>query len=52
MTPFVSTSPPHSFASSVPAKSASLQPATRYYWRVTVGDNKGNMATSSETACF
>ena len=37
---------------SVPAKGASLQPATRYYWRVTVGDNKGNMATSSETACF
>ena len=29
-----------------------LQPATRYYWRVTVSDNKGGQATSDETAYF
>ena len=29
-----------------------LQPATRYYWRVTVSDNKGHQATSAETAFF
>ena len=36
----------------VVAKGASLEPATRYYWHVTVKDNKGNEATSSETAFF
>lgn len=30
----------------------SLQPASRYYWHVTVNDNKGQKATSSETAFF
>ena len=30
----------------------SLQPATRYYWHVTVSDNKGHEATSTETAFF
>ena len=29
-----------------------LSPSTRYYWRVTVTDNKGNEATSTETAYF
>ena len=29
-----------------------LQPSTRYYWRVTVSDNKGHTATSQETAFF
>ena len=32
--------------------SITLNPSTRYYWRVTVTDNKGNEATSSETAYF
>ncbi|MBQ8047265.1 MAG: family 78 glycoside hydrolase catalytic domain [Prevotella sp.] len=36
----------------VPAKGASLQPSTRYYWHVSVRDNKDNEATSSETAWF
>lgn len=30
----------------------SLKPSTRYYWHVTVTDNKGNEATSAETAYF
>ena len=30
----------------------SLQPSTRYYWRVTVTDNYGNTATSEETSYF
>ena len=29
-----------------------LKPATRYYWKVTVADNKGETATSTETAYF
>ncbi len=29
-----------------------LQPSTRYYWSVTVWDNKGNEATSAEEAYF
>jgi len=29
-----------------------LKPSTRYYWYVTIRDNKGNEATSSETAYF
>ena len=29
-----------------------LQPRTRYFWRVTVTDNKGNTATSAEKAYF
>ena len=41
-------------ASSVGVKSSglSLKPSTRYFWHVTVQDNKGNVATSSETAYF
>lgn len=31
---------------------AGLLPSTRYYWTVTVRDNKGNEATSQETAYF
>lgn len=30
----------------------SLEPASRYYWHVTVKDNKGNQATSTEVAWF
>ena len=30
----------------------SLQPSTRYYWRVTVEDNKGHEASSAESAYF
>ncbi|MBQ6186858.1 MAG: family 78 glycoside hydrolase catalytic domain [Prevotella sp.] len=37
---------------SVPATGATLEPATRYYWSVTVSDNKGNKATSTEKAYF
>ncbi len=37
---------------SVKATGAKLEPATRYYWSVTVGDNKGGKATSAETAFF
>ena len=36
----------------VAATGAALEPATRYYWSVTVGDNKGNKATSTEIAYF
>lgn len=36
----------------VTAKGLQLQPSTRYFWRVTVWDNKGNEATSTETAYF
>lgn len=36
----------------VAAKGILLQPATRYYWHVTVRDNKGNEARSKETAYF
>ena len=36
----------------VVAKGISLQPATRYYWCVTVADNHGNEATSTEAAWF
>lgn len=36
----------------IPATGISLQPATRYYWQVTVTDNKGNEATSTEAAWF
>lgn len=36
----------------IPYDGAELQPSTRYYWTVTVWDNKGNEATSSEQAYF
>ena len=36
----------------VTASGLSLQPRTRYYWQVTVTDNKGNTAVSSEKAYF
>jgi len=36
----------------VPYKGAALQPSTRYFWKVKVRDNKGNTATSAETAYF
>ena len=36
----------------VKANGLSLKPSTRYYWHVTVQDNKGNMSTSTETAYF
>ncbi len=36
----------------VTVKGFTLRPSTRYYWRVTVWDNKGNEATSSEIAYF
>ncbi|MBQ6652509.1 MAG: alpha-rhamnosidase, partial [Prevotella sp.] len=36
----------------VPATGITLQPATRYYWRVSVTDNHGHSATSTELAWF
>ena len=36
----------------VPARGIALQPATRYFWHVTVSDNKGNTVTSTEAASF
>ena len=36
----------------VPATGAQLLPSTRYYWHVSVTDNKGHEAQSSETAYF
>ena len=36
----------------VTIKDLPLQPATRYHWQVTVCDNKGGKATSTEKACF
>ena len=36
----------------VPAKGFSTSPRTRYYWQVSVTDNKGNTATSTENAYF
>ena len=36
----------------VTAQGLTLNPSTRYFWHVTVWDNKGNQATSSETAYF
>ncbi len=36
----------------IPYEGNSLQPSTCYYWNVTVWDNKGNEASSTETACF
>ena len=39
-------------SSNVPAAGINLQPSTRYYWTVTVKDNKGNEARSSEQAYF
>ena len=36
----------------VTATGCSLKPSTRYYWHVTVQDNKGNEATSTEIAYF
>lgn len=39
-------------SSNVPAAGITLQPSTRYYWTVTVKDNKGNEARSSEQAYF
>ena len=36
----------------VTGKGLTLQPSTRYFWRVTVWDNKGEEATSTETAYF
>lgn len=36
----------------VTASGLSLQPRTRYYWQVTVTDNRGNTAVSSEKAYF
>ena len=39
-------------SSNVPAEGISLQPSTRYFWSVTVRDNKGNEASSDEQAYF
>ena len=36
----------------VPAKGFSTSPRTRYYWQVSITDNKGNTATSAENAYF
>lgn len=36
----------------VTGKGLTLKPSTRYFWHVTVWDNKGNEATSTETAYF
>lgn len=36
----------------VPAQGIMLKPSTRYYWHVTVSDNKGHQATSTETSYF
>ena len=36
----------------VPYGGRDLQPSTRYYWTVTLWDNKGNEATSTEKAYF
>ena len=36
----------------VKLKNLTLQPSTRYFWHVTIWDNKGNEATSTETAYF
>ena len=36
----------------VPATGFSTSPRTRYYWQVSVTDNKGNTATSAENAYF
>ena len=36
----------------VTAKGLQLQASTRYFWHVTVWDNKGNAASSTETAYF
>ena len=36
----------------VPATGIGIQPSQRYYWSVTVRDNKGNEAKSSEVAWF
>ncbi len=36
----------------IPYGGGDLLPSTRYYWTVTVWDNKGNEATSSEEAYF
>lgn len=36
----------------VEAKGFTAQPRTRYYWQVTVTDNKGNVSTSTEKAYF
>ncbi len=39
-------------SANVPLEGASLMPSTRYLWKVTVRDNKGNEATSEEKAWF
>lgn len=39
-------------SSDVLAKGFATRPRTRYYWQVTVSDNKGETATSSECAYF
>lgn len=36
----------------VEANGFQISPATRYYWTVTVRDNRGNIASSDEGACF
>ena len=41
-----------SASANVTIAGAPLQAATRYYWHVTVSDNKGQTATSNETAYF
>lgn len=39
-------------STNIQPSSIALNASTRYYWRVTVSDNKGNEATSAETAYF
>lgn len=41
-----------SASANVKVEGAPLQAASRYYWHVTVSDNKGQTATSTETAYF
>lgn len=43
---------PSAESANVEAKGFIPQPSTCYYWQVSVTDNKGETARSSETACF